>query len=117
MPVQGLPEVTSIQVYAGTPAPFNFNGLVRHYYSRESSELGELQIILAPRASGRRSSHEVALDLRSRLKSMALPDGAKRLHGEKWWKMPINSDHQKMVPLSEELCDEDWTFHSSPHRS
>jgi multidrug efflux pump subunit AcrB len=73
---QGLPEVTSIQVYAGTPAPFNFNGLVRHYYSRESSELGELQINLAPRSSGRRTSHEVALDLRSRLKGMALPYGA-----------------------------------------
>ena len=31
-----LPEVTSLQSYAGTPAPFNFNGLVRHYYLRES---------------------------------------------------------------------------------
>ncbi len=71
-----LPEVTSIQVYAGTPAPFNFNGLVRHYYSRESSEFGELQINLAPRSSGRRASHEVALDLRGRLKGMALPEGA-----------------------------------------
>jgi multidrug efflux pump subunit AcrB len=73
---QGLAEVTSIQVYAGTPAPFNFNGLVRHYFSRESSELGELQINLAPRSSGRRSSHEVALDLRRRLKGIALPEGA-----------------------------------------
>jgi hypothetical protein len=74
--VRDLPEVTSIQVYAGTPAPFNFNGLVRHYYSRESSELGELQINLAPRSSGRRASHEVALDLRGRLKGMVLPEGA-----------------------------------------
>jgi multidrug efflux pump subunit AcrB len=73
---EDLPEATSIQVYAGTPAPFNFNGLVRHYYSRESSELGELQINLAPRSSGRRTSHDVALDLRSRLKGMALPEGA-----------------------------------------
>ena len=33
--------------YAGTPAPFNFNGLVRHYYLREAPELGELHVNLA----------------------------------------------------------------------
>ena len=71
-----MAEVTSIQVYAGTPARFNFNGLLRHYYLRESSELGELQVNLAPRSSGRRASHEVALDLRGRLKGLALPEGA-----------------------------------------
>ena len=74
--VHGLPEVVSIQTYAGTPAPFNFNGLVRHYYSRESPELGELQINLTPRSSRDRSSHEIALDLRNRLKGAALPAGA-----------------------------------------
>ncbi len=39
--IEPLPEVRSIQAYAGTPAPFNFNGLVRHYYFRQSPELGE----------------------------------------------------------------------------
>ena len=34
----------TVQAYAGTPAPFNFNGLVRHYYLRERPELGELQV-------------------------------------------------------------------------
>src|SRR5262249_34219041 len=43
-----LPEVRSIQAYGGTPAPFNFNGLVRHYYTRELPELGELQVNLTP---------------------------------------------------------------------
>jgi multidrug efflux pump subunit AcrB len=74
--VRRVPEVTSIVTYAGTPAPFNFNGLVRHYYMRESSELGELQINLAPRSSRKRTSHDIALDLRSRLKSVKLRDGA-----------------------------------------
>ena len=73
---RGLPEVTSIQAYAGTPAPFNFNGLVRHYYSREAPELGELQINLAPRATRSRASHAIALDLRGRLKGLRLPQGA-----------------------------------------
>jgi multidrug efflux pump subunit AcrB len=72
---RGLPEARSIQSYAGTPAPFNFNGLVRHYYVRESPELGELQINLAPRGERSRSSHAVALDLRERLKAVKVPEG------------------------------------------
>ena len=70
-----LPEVRSIQIYAGTPAPFNFNGLVRHYYSREMPELGELQLNLAPRGERRRASHAIALDLRARLKTLQQPTG------------------------------------------
>jgi multidrug efflux pump subunit AcrB len=70
-----LPEVRSIQIYAGTPAPFNFNGLVRHYYSREMPELGELQLNLAPRGERRRASHAIALDLRARLKALSPPAG------------------------------------------
>jgi multidrug efflux pump subunit AcrB len=73
--VRGLPEVRSIQSYAGTPAPFNFNGLVRHYYSRLSPELGELQVNLAPRSDRSRTSHAIALDLRERLKALKLPGG------------------------------------------
>jgi multidrug efflux pump subunit AcrB len=73
---RGLPEARSIQTYAGTPAPFNFNGLVRHYYLREAPELGELQINLAPRSERKRASHAIALDLRARLKALALPAGA-----------------------------------------
>ncbi len=73
--VRGLPEVRSIQTYAGTPAPFNFNGLVRHYYSREMPELGELQINLAPRGERSRTSHAIALDLRERLKTLQAAGG------------------------------------------
>ena len=70
-----LPEIRSIETYAGTPAPFNFNGLVRHYYFRESPELGELHLNLAPRDDRDRSSHAIALDLRARLKKVVLPQG------------------------------------------
>jgi multidrug efflux pump subunit AcrB len=70
-----LPELRSLQVYAGTAAPFNFNGLVRHYYARQFPELGELQLNLAPRGERSRSSHTIALDLRARLKTLELPPG------------------------------------------
>jgi len=70
-----LPEVRSVQAYAGTAAPFNFNGLVRHYYARQSPELGELQVNLAPRGERDRASHAVALELREKLKALEAPDG------------------------------------------
>lgn len=73
-----LPELRSAQIYAGTAAPFNFNGLVRHSFLRASPELGEVQINLAPKGERDRSSHEIALDLRQRLLAgMTLPTGTR----------------------------------------
>ena len=74
--VRVLPEVRSVQAYAGTAAPYNFNGLVRHYYMRQSPEVGDLQINLADKAERNRSSHVIALDLRQRLRSLKLPEGS-----------------------------------------
>ncbi|MFD2180663.1 efflux RND transporter permease subunit [Rhodoplanes azumiensis] len=71
-----IPELRDLQVYAGTAAPFNFNGLVRHSYLRESPELGEVQLNLAPRHDRKRPSHAIALDLREKLKAVTLPKGA-----------------------------------------
>jgi multidrug efflux pump subunit AcrB len=71
-----LPELVSIQLYAGTAAPFNFNGLVRHYYLRQRPELGDLQVNLRPKEERDRASHDIALDVRRRLADLALPEGA-----------------------------------------
>jgi multidrug efflux pump subunit AcrB len=70
-----LPEVTSIQMYAGTPAPFNFNGLVRHYYLRQQPELGELAVNLSDKSARSRESHAIALDLRKKLAALHFPQG------------------------------------------
>jgi len=74
--VMQLPEVTSVQTYAGTPAPFNFNGLVRHYYLRSEPQLGEVAINLTGKGDRKRESHDIALDLRERLAALAVPEGA-----------------------------------------
>jgi multidrug efflux pump subunit AcrB len=74
--VRAIPEVQSVQAYAGTAAPYNFNGLVRHYYMRQSPELGDLQLNLSDKSQRNRSSHAIALDLRHRLAALKLPDGA-----------------------------------------
>ena len=69
-----LPELSSIQAYVGTAAPFNFNGLVRHYYLRSEPEQGDLQLNLTPKAERSRSSHEIAIDVRQKLEGLALPE-------------------------------------------
>ncbi|TPJ81232.1 efflux RND transporter permease subunit [Mesorhizobium sp. B2-6-2] len=70
-----VPEVVSFQTYAGASAPFNFNGLVRHYYLRSSPEQGDIAVNLLPKGDRNRASHAIALDLRDRLKGMAIPAG------------------------------------------
>lgn len=70
-----MAEVHSAQTHAGTAAPFNFNGLVRHYYLRQRPELGEVQVNLAAKDHRDRTSHAIALDLRARLAGIEAPDG------------------------------------------
>ncbi|MDE2578373.1 MAG: efflux RND transporter permease subunit [Hyphomicrobiales bacterium] len=69
-----LPELTSIQGYAGTAAPFNFNGLVRHFYVRSMPEMGDLSVNLTPKEERKRASHAIALDIRKRLADLPLPE-------------------------------------------
>jgi len=76
MKLGGLKELVSIQSYAGTAAPFNFNGLVRHYYLRNEPHQGDLQINLSAKEARGRASHEIALDIRARLKDIGLPSGS-----------------------------------------
>jgi multidrug efflux pump subunit AcrB len=73
--ISAIPEVQSMQTYAGTAAPFNFNGLVRHYYIRRSPELGDIQVTLTAKSERNRTSHEVALELRQLLKNLPVPEG------------------------------------------
>jgi len=71
--IKTLPELTSIQSYTGTAAPFNFNGLVRHYYLRNTPEQGDLQLNLTAKSERSRTSHEIALEVRERLRGLELP--------------------------------------------
>jgi multidrug efflux pump subunit AcrB len=74
--LKDLPELTSIQAYAGTAAPFNFNGLVRHYYLRDEPQQGDLAVNLVDKAKRSRASHAIALDIRQRLADLPLPQGS-----------------------------------------
>ncbi|MCW9043729.1 MAG: efflux RND transporter permease subunit [Pseudopelagicola sp.] len=70
-----MPEVISAQTYAGTAAPFDFNGLVRHYYLREEPQLGDVQVNLAAKHDRKRTSHEIALEIRDRVMALDVPPG------------------------------------------
>jgi multidrug efflux pump subunit AcrB len=70
-----LPEVVAMEAYAGTSAPYNFNGLVRHYFLRRLPEQGDVMIALAHADDRDRASHDVALELRQRLTALPLPAG------------------------------------------
>ncbi len=74
--IRTMPEVTAIQLYAGTARPFDFNGMVRHYYLRDKPWQGELQVQLKNKKKRDRSSHEIAVEARELLKPLAEESGA-----------------------------------------
>jgi multidrug efflux pump subunit AcrB len=66
-----VPEVKSTEVYAGTAAPFNFNGLVRHYFLRSSPNAGDIQVNLVGKDERSRQSHAIAVAVRPVIDSIA----------------------------------------------
>jgi multidrug efflux pump subunit AcrB len=71
-----VPEVTDYEVYAGTAAPINFNGLIRQYYLRRAPNMGDIQVNLVDRHDRERSSHEIAGSLRAPLQAIGQGLGA-----------------------------------------
>ena len=53
------PEVVNYQVYAGTASPYNFNGLVRHYFLRQGANEADIQVNLLPKDERSAQSHDI----------------------------------------------------------
>ena len=70
-------DVTSYQIYAGTSGPYNFNGLVRHYYLRHQPNQADIQVNLLPADERKAQSHEIAKGLRPGLLKIANQYGAR----------------------------------------
>ncbi|MEZ4416506.1 MAG: efflux RND transporter permease subunit [Gemmatimonadota bacterium] len=70
------PDVRDVQTYAGIGAPFNFNGLVRHYFLRRGPTVADVQVNLVDRHERDDQSHAIALRLRPRVDSVARAYGA-----------------------------------------
>jgi multidrug efflux pump subunit AcrB len=71
------PEVTDYQIYTGVAAPFNFNGLVRHYFMRHGANIADLQINLVKKDERTAQSHDIARRVRPRVAEIAEKYGAR----------------------------------------
>ena len=70
------PEVRDYQIYAGTSSPFNFNGLVRHYFLRRGPAVADIQVNLLPKHERTAQSHDIAKRIRPRVTAIAEKYGA-----------------------------------------
>jgi multidrug efflux pump subunit AcrB len=75
--IRTVPEVTDFQMYIGTSAPFNFNGLVRHYYLRKGAGLADIQVNLLSKDERKDQSHAIAKRIRPLVKTIADKYGAR----------------------------------------
>ena len=69
--------MVNLQTYVGTASPFNFNGLVRHYYLRRGSNVADIQVNLLGKGDRKLQSHEIAKQVRTRLLPVANRFGAR----------------------------------------
>ena len=75
--IRKIPEVTALQTYVGTASPFNFNGMVRHYYLRSEPWQADIQVMLQDKHDRERSSHEIAEAVRQLLTPIAASENAR----------------------------------------
>ena len=75
--VRREPEVTDYQTYVGTAAPFNFNGLVRHYYMRQGPSVADVQVNFVPKGDRQAQSHAIARRIRPAFAAVAARYGAR----------------------------------------
>jgi multidrug efflux pump subunit AcrB len=128
------PDVTDFQIYAGTAAPFNFNGLVRHYYLRGAPNQADIQVNLKPRDQRKAQSHDIAKRIRPALKQIADSANARIAVAEVPPGPPVQQtlvaeiygpDYQKQIQLAAQVksifehtdgvVDTDW-FVAAPQK-
>jgi len=69
--IRTVPEVTDYQLYVGTASPYNFNGLVRHYFLRRGANVADIQVNLVPKGQRSAQSHDIAKRVRPAIQQIA----------------------------------------------
>lgn len=112
--IKTVPEVTDYQIYAGTSAPFNFNGLVRHYYLRTGPNVADIQVNFVPKGDRSRQSHDIAKSIRRPLTEIAKKYGARIKIAEIPPGPPVLStlvtevygpDHRRQIEIAKQIMD------------
>ncbi len=75
--VRSEPDVANYQIYSGTSGPYNFNGLVRHYFLRRGPNQADIQVNLVPLEARSLQSHDIAKRMRAKLQPIADQFGAR----------------------------------------
>jgi len=79
--IRTVPEVISVQTYAGISIPFDFNGMVRQTYLRMFPWQAQIQVILVDKSERDRSSHEIAVAVREKIAPMVEASGIREKDG------------------------------------
>ena len=122
-----IPEITDYQIYAGTAAPFNFNGLVRHYFLRGGSNVSDIQVNFVDRKERKAQSHDIAKRIRpevqrigsrykANVKVVEVPPGppvlstlVAEIYGPDYSRqIEIARDVKKIFNETEGVVDVDW---------
>jgi len=74
--LRSVPEVTDVVSYVGTAGPYNFNGLVRHYFLRRGCNVSDIQVNLVPKHDRKRQSHQIAKAVRPEIHRIGALYGA-----------------------------------------
>ncbi len=107
-------EVTDYQLYIGCAAPFNFNGLVRHYYLRQGPNVADIQVNLLPKHERKLQSHDIAKRVRpfihriaekynARVKVVEVPPGPPVL--DTLVAEIYGPDYEKQIELARKVLD------------
>jgi len=75
--IAAVPEVVNYQMYVGTSSPYNFNGLVRHYFLRQQPNEADIQVNLVPKGDRKSQSHDIAKRVRPLIDAVAAKHGAR----------------------------------------
>ncbi len=109
-----IPEITDYETYVGTASPFNFNGLVRHYYMRRGENVADIQVNLTPKGERSDQSHAIARRVRDILKPVAEQYGIRMKVAEVPPGPPVlqtlvaevyGPDYGRQIDLARELRD------------
>ncbi|GAB4433452.1 MAG: efflux RND transporter permease subunit [bacterium] len=102
--IRKVPEVTNYQLYVGTSAPYNFNGLVRHYYMRQQPNQADIQVNLLPKHERSAQSHDIAKRIRPEIENIA-----KRFNGARVKIVEIPPGPPVLQTLVAEIYGPDYT--------
>jgi len=127
MELASQPEVTDYQIYTGTSSPYNFNGLVRHYFLRSGANEADIQVNLLPKNMRKEQSHPISKRIRPKLEVIAKKHGARikvaeippgppvlqtlvaEVYGPDYdGQIEISKDIMKIFETTEGVVDVDW---------